>query len=155
MISSKVYIEGTKNKTPRQSSHCSMRNNHNNSANIPLSFSGLSKAPVYQLREDWCGSPWGIVCITGALFTSTKRVEPLINPRRHNMCNNTVLITVQDRIADVSESIKFITKSIENEPGQLGQASCLLSVLSASLQDAWTDLSDYTFENRIGYPDAN
>ena len=69
--------------------------------------------------------------------------------------NNTVLITVQDRIADVSESIKFIIKSTEGESGQLGQVSCLLSVLSASMQDALSELSEYTFENRIGYPDAN
>ena len=69
--------------------------------------------------------------------------------------NDTVLITIQDRIADVSESIKFIIKSTEGESGQLGQVSCLLSVLYASLQDARSELSEYTFENRIGYPDAN
>lgn len=71
------------------------------------------------------------------------------------MSNNTVLTTVPDRIADVSESLKFIIKTTETEPGQVGQISCLLSVLSASLQDAWSELSDYTFENKIGYPDAN
>jgi hypothetical protein len=154
MRSSKVYITGTKNKTPRQISHCSC-GTINISANIPLSFSGLSKAPVYQLREDWCGSPCGIVSNTGALFTSTKRMSLKSTPRRLEMSNNTVLITVQDRIADVSESIKFIIKSTEGESGQAGQISCLLNVLSATLKDAWNDLSDYTLENRIGYPDAN
>ena len=87
MRSSKVYITGTKNKTPRQISHCSC-GTINISANILLSFSGLSKAPVYQLREDWCGSPWGIVSNTGALFTSIKRMSLKSTPRRLEMSNN-------------------------------------------------------------------
>lgn len=148
------YYRGTKNFN-WQISHCSMRNNHNNSANIPLEEILRLSMPqcICSVRTDAVHQLRPFVPL--GLFTSTKRNEPLIIHRRLEMSNNTVLITVQDRIADVSESIQFIIKSTEGESGQTGQISCLLNVLSATLHDAWSDLADYTFENNIGYPDAN
>lgn len=154
MRNNQNYYKGTKN-FHRQSSHCSMRNNHNNSANIPLEEILRLSMPqcICSVRTD-AVHLWKPFVPLG-LFTSTKRIEPLINHRRLEMSNNTVLLTVQDRIADVSESIKFIIKNTEGESGQAGQISCLLNILSATLQDAWSDLSDYTFENNINYEKGN
>lgn len=153
MIDNLGYIEGAKNLN----SGCSRSGllNHITTCQHTLGLSEVINASVSLDRKAWGGCTRVKPFATPKLFCLQNIKAFGIKPWRHNMCNNTVPITVQDRIADVSESIKFITKSIENESGQLGQVSCLLSVLSASLQDAWTDLSEYTFENRIGYPDAN
>ena len=153
MIDNLGYIQGT--KTNLTGGYRTVQSGNNHICQYTLGLSEVINAPVYQIREDWCGHSCERPLVTLGLFTSTKRNEPLITHRRLVMSNNTVLLTIQDRIADVSESIKFIIKNTEGESGQTGQISCLLNVLSATLQDAWSDLSDYTFENKIGYPDAN
>lgn len=153
MIDNLGYIEGA--KTNLTGGYRAVQSGNNHICQHTLGLSEVINAPVYQIREDWCGRSCERPLVPLGLFTSTKRVEPLIHTRRHNMCNNTVLLTVQDRIADVSESIKFIIKNTEGESGQTGQIPCLLNVLSATLQDAWSDLSEYTFDNNINYDKGN
>lgn len=68
--------------------------------------------------------------------------------------NDTILLDIQYCVCDVSASLKFIIKSLEEEEGKLGQVSCLLNVLQTNLHKAESELIEYTFHNNIGFPVA-
>ena len=90
MISSKVYIESSKNSFSRQISHCSC-GTINISANIPLSFSGLSMPQcICSVRTDavYLERP----LLTLGLYTSSKR-EPQIHSRRLVMSNTSITVS--------------------------------------------------------------
>ncbi|MGE4267177.1 MAG: hypothetical protein AB7F25_07060 [Deferribacterales bacterium] len=65
---------------------------------------------------------------------------------------DTILLDIQYCVCDVSASLKFIIKSLEEEEGRLGQVSCLLNVLQRNLHKAESELIEYTFEKNIVYP---
>lgn len=152
------YYSGRRNQNQRQNPCCSY-GTINISANIP---------PVMALSMPQCTNSvrTGAVrlwesFLTLGLYASRKRVEPLINQRRHNMCknliasNNTTLLKVQENIGDVQASLKYLTESTSCESGTLGQISCLLNVLADTLRSAYSDLAEYTLENNINYDKAS